>query len=127
MRFQQREISATPTPYFELRELEKLKSEPATAWTQFDKEELAKKREEIAVKMKWLGELIRQNLEFSASLEAILSNLSTAGAKKWIVAPGMALEKKIKALEDVSGMLEELDPKQIEIFEEAVKRRPLFK
>ncbi|MDO8137234.1 MAG: hypothetical protein Q6354_06295 [Candidatus Brocadiales bacterium] len=33
---------------------------------------------------------------------------------------------KIKALESVAGMLTELTKEQIKIFEEAVRRRPLF-
>ena len=35
--------------------------------------------------------------------------------------------EQIKVLEDVSGMLNELTSEQMEIFEEVVKRRPLFK
>jgi c-di-AMP phosphodiesterase-like protein len=35
--------------------------------------------------------------------------------------------EQIKALEDVAGILNDLTPEQINIFEEAVKRRPLFK
>lgn len=35
--------------------------------------------------------------------------------------------KKLKVLEDVSGMLNELTSEQIKIFEAAVKRGPLFK
>ncbi|MDP2842158.1 MAG: hypothetical protein Q8O06_00785 [Acetobacterium sp.] len=35
--------------------------------------------------------------------------------------------EQIKVLGDVSGMLNELTSEQIEIFEEVVKRRPLFK
>jgi hypothetical protein len=35
--------------------------------------------------------------------------------------------EQIKVLEDVSGMLNELTSGQMEIFEEVVKRRPLFK
>jgi hypothetical protein len=39
-------------------------------------------------------------------------------------------EKKIEqlnAIETISGMLNVLSPEQIEVFEQAVKRRPLFK
>lgn len=35
--------------------------------------------------------------------------------------------EKLKVLEDVSGMLNELTSEQMKIFETAVKRRPLFK
>jgi len=35
--------------------------------------------------------------------------------------------EKLDALENVFGMLNELTPEQREAFEEAVKRRPLFK
>lgn len=35
--------------------------------------------------------------------------------------------EQIKALEDVAGILNDLAPEQIDIFEEAIKRRPLFK
>lgn len=35
--------------------------------------------------------------------------------------------KRILALEAMSGILKDLNPEQIEIFDEAVKRRPLFK
>ncbi len=35
--------------------------------------------------------------------------------------------KRILALEAMSGILKELKPEQIETFDEAVKRRPLFK
>lgn len=35
--------------------------------------------------------------------------------------------EQLKALEEITGMLNELSESQIKIFEEAVKRRPLFK
>jgi hypothetical protein len=38
----------------------------------------------------------------------------------------VCLSEKLNALETVSGMLNELTAKQMEIFEEAVKKRPFF-
>lgn len=34
--------------------------------------------------------------------------------------------EKIRALESISGILNELTPEQLEIFEEEIKRKPLF-
>ena len=36
------------------------------------------------------------------------------------------IKEKLDALKGLSGLLNELTPEQIKIFEEAVKRRPLF-
>lgn len=44
-----------------------------------------------------------------------------------LVSDFVSLSEKFDALESVFGMLNELSPEQRESFEEAVKRRPLFK
>lgn len=52
---------------------------------------------------------------------------------QWIFEDGEFLSKsasileKLEALESVFGMLNELTPEQREVFDEAVKRRPLFR
>lgn len=39
----------------------------------------------------------------------------------------VSISEKLKVLDDVSGMLNELTPEQMKIFETSVKRRHLFK
>jgi len=60
------------------------------------------------------------------SISKMLSDISV----EWSEIPDKELferTKRILALEAMSGILKELNPEQIEIFDEAVKRRSLFK
>ena len=50
-----------------------------------------------------------------------------SGTETFLTRELIEKKEKIKALEAVSGILSDLTPAQMEIFEASVKRRPLFK
>ena len=62
-------------------------------------------------------------------LETISKMLSDISIEWNKISDGEFFErtKRILVLEAMSGILKELKPEQIEIFDEAIKRRPLFK
>jgi hypothetical protein len=41
--------------------------------------------------------------------------------------PSVGSRRKLKALEEVAGLLCDLPPEELKAFSEAIKRRPLFK
>jgi len=65
-------------------------------------------------------QLFREMIEWK-NLQVYPSHVQVSEVEEW-----EKFVEKINALEAVSGLLNELTPEQMQIFEEAVQRRPLF-